>query len=178
MIRDEALRGTGRNWTVASFLLTWQTGRRFLRQRGWRPAPFYLERREPQLPPQPRVNPTQAEASRRSCAERERDLPRPARGLAWRLRHLHLPGMQDHRCGRRRGRGDERSGHLRADCVLPRSWRSARCARGDAWPGVASCPLDHCDAFVGIPIDPKYSDPDVADIIAGVRKVYPAIVNA
>ena len=43
---------------------------------------------------------------------------------------------------------------------------------------MASCPLDHCDAFVGIPIDPKYSDPDVADIIAGVRKVYPAIVNA
>jgi 8-amino-3,8-dideoxy-alpha-D-manno-octulosonate transaminase len=31
--------------------------------------------------------------------------------------------------------------------------------------------------YVGIPMDPKYSDQDVADIIAAVRKVYPAVVK-
>jgi len=32
--------------------------------------------------------------------------------------------------------------------------------------------------YVGIPMDPKYSDQDVADIIAAVRKVYPRVMVA
>ena len=46
--------------------------------------------------------------------------------------------------------------------------------------GAACCPrtLELYDRFVGIPMDPQYSDQDVADIIAAVRKVYPAILQA
>jgi 8-amino-3,8-dideoxy-alpha-D-manno-octulosonate transaminase len=33
------------------------------------------------------------------------------------------------------------------------------------------------ERYVGLPMDPKHSDQDVADIIAGVRKVYPAVVK-
>jgi len=31
--------------------------------------------------------------------------------------------------------------------------------------------------YVGVPMDPKYSDQDVADIVAAIRKVYPVIVQ-
>lgn len=46
--------------------------------------------------------------------------------------------------------------------------------------GAACCPrtLELYDRFVGIPMDPQYSDQDVADIIAAVRKLYPAILQA
>ncbi len=33
------------------------------------------------------------------------------------------------------------------------------------------------ERYVGLPMDPKHSDQDVADIIAAVRKVYPAVVK-
>lgn len=46
--------------------------------------------------------------------------------------------------------------------------------------GAACCPrtIDLWNRYVGVPIDPQYSDQDVNDIIAAVRKVYPAISGA
>ena len=45
--------------------------------------------------------------------------------------------------------------------------------------GPSCCPrtLAIYDRYVGVPMDPKYSDQDVADIIAAVRKVYSAIIS-
>ncbi len=45
--------------------------------------------------------------------------------------------------------------------------------------GAECCPrtLDIWSRYVGVPIDPQYSDQDVADIIAAVRKVYPAVMK-
>ncbi|MCJ7504423.1 MAG: hypothetical protein MUP80_15390, partial [Acidobacteriia bacterium] len=39
-------------------------------------------------------------------------------------------------------------------------------------------PVAIWNRYVGIPMDPKFSDQDVADIMAAVRKVYPAVVKA
>jgi 8-amino-3,8-dideoxy-alpha-D-manno-octulosonate transaminase len=46
--------------------------------------------------------------------------------------------------------------------------------------GPACCPrtLEIYDRYVGLPMDPQYSDQDVADIIAAVRKVYPVVTAA
>jgi 8-amino-3,8-dideoxy-alpha-D-manno-octulosonate transaminase len=45
--------------------------------------------------------------------------------------------------------------------------------------GPSCCPrtLAINDRYVGVPMDPKYSDQDVADIIAAVRKVYSAMIS-
>ena len=45
--------------------------------------------------------------------------------------------------------------------------------------GASSCPrtLDIYDRYVGVPMDPTYSDQDVADIITAVRKVYGAVIS-
>lgn len=45
--------------------------------------------------------------------------------------------------------------------------------------GGACCPrtLDVWNRYAGVPIDPTYSDRDVSDIIAAIRKVYPAVVK-
>jgi len=44
--------------------------------------------------------------------------------------------------------------------------------------GAAACPrtIDIYNRYVGIPMDPKFTDQDVADIIRAVRKVYTALV--
>ena len=39
-------------------------------------------------------------------------------------------------------------------------------------------PRGFWNRYVGIPMDPKYSDQDVADIIAALRKVYPAVLGS
>ena len=46
--------------------------------------------------------------------------------------------------------------------------------------GASCCPrtLAIYDRYVGLPMDPQYSDQDVADIIAAVRKVYPVMAAA
>ena len=43
--------------------------------------------------------------------------------------------------------------------------------------GAASCPrtLDILSRFAGPAINPKYTDQDVSDIIAAIRKVYPQV---
>ena len=45
--------------------------------------------------------------------------------------------------------------------------------------GASCCPrsLEVYDRYVGVQMDPQYSDQDVADIIAAVRKVYGAVVS-
>ncbi len=45
--------------------------------------------------------------------------------------------------------------------------------------GAACCPrtIDIWNRYVGIQMDPKFKDQDVADIIAAVRKVYPAVMK-
>ena len=45
--------------------------------------------------------------------------------------------------------------------------------------GASCCPrsLAIYDRYVGVPMDPQYSDQDVADIIAAVRKVYGAMIS-
>jgi dTDP-4-amino-4,6-dideoxygalactose transaminase len=46
--------------------------------------------------------------------------------------------------------------------------------------GASCCPrtIAIYDRYVGLPMDPQYSDQDVADIIAAVRKVYPVVTAA
>jgi 8-amino-3,8-dideoxy-alpha-D-manno-octulosonate transaminase len=43
--------------------------------------------------------------------------------------------------------------------------------------GCCSRTIDIWNRYVGVPIDPQYSDQDVSDIIAAVRKVYPAVMK-
>jgi len=45
--------------------------------------------------------------------------------------------------------------------------------------GAACCPrtIDMYNRYAGVPLDPKYTDQDVADIIAAVKKVFPAVVT-
>jgi dTDP-4-amino-4,6-dideoxygalactose transaminase len=45
--------------------------------------------------------------------------------------------------------------------------------------GRSCCPrtLAIYDCYVGVPMDPTYSDQDVADVIAAVRKVYGAMIS-
>jgi hypothetical protein len=43
--------------------------------------------------------------------------------------------------------------------------------------GAECCPrtIDMWNRYVGVPMDPKYSDQDVADIVTAILKVYPVI---
>jgi 8-amino-3,8-dideoxy-alpha-D-manno-octulosonate transaminase len=45
--------------------------------------------------------------------------------------------------------------------------------------GANCCPrtIDIWNRYVGVPMDPKYSHQDVTDIIAAIRKVYPAVMH-
>jgi 8-amino-3,8-dideoxy-alpha-D-manno-octulosonate transaminase len=65
--------------------------------------------------------------------------------------------------------------------VLEPGWPSFESAQGkNVSYGAACCPrtIDIWNRYVGVPIDPQYSDQDVDDIIAAIRKVYPAIRGA
>jgi hypothetical protein len=53
-----------------------------------------------------------------------------------------------------------------------RRWAASHC--GEAWWPRNS---EIQNRYVGLPPDPKYSDEDVADIMAAGRKVYPAVVQ-
>lgn len=60
------------------------------------------------------------------------------------------------------------------------SWPSFATPRGEAVRyGAACCPrtLDIHDRYAGVLMDPSYSDQDIADIIAGVSKVYPVVMR-
>jgi hypothetical protein len=45
--------------------------------------------------------------------------------------------------------------------------------------GAGCCPrtIDIWNRYAGVTMDPTYSEQDVADIIAAIRKVYPAVVK-
>jgi 8-amino-3,8-dideoxy-alpha-D-manno-octulosonate transaminase len=61
------------------------------------------------------------------------------------------------------------------------AWPSWTSARGKAIRyGAASCPrtIDILSRFAGVYMDPKYTRRDTDDIVAAIRKVYPAIVRS
>ncbi len=68
--------------------------------------------------------------------------------------------------------------HIERKQTLQPDWPSFSTPQGQAIRyGAASCPrtIDVWNRYVGIPMDPKYSDQDVADILAAARKVYSAM---
>jgi 8-amino-3,8-dideoxy-alpha-D-manno-octulosonate transaminase len=64
--------------------------------------------------------------------------------------------------------------------TLQPGWPSFEVGRGKTIRyGAPACPktIDIWNRYVGIAMDPKFTDQDVADIIATVRKVYPAVMK-
>jgi 8-amino-3,8-dideoxy-alpha-D-manno-octulosonate transaminase len=73
------------------------------------------------------------------------------------------------------------SEHIEKKETLQPGWPSFTVGRGKTIKyGAAACPrtIDIWNRYVGIPMDPKFSDQEVADIIAAVRKVYPGVMKA
>ena len=71
--------------------------------------------------------------------------------------------------------------HIEAKHTLQPDWPSFSTTRGKAIQyGSACCPrtIDIYNRYVGIPMDPKFTDSEVADIVAAVRKVYPTAARA
>jgi 8-amino-3,8-dideoxy-alpha-D-manno-octulosonate transaminase len=71
--------------------------------------------------------------------------------------------------------------HIEKKETLQPGWPSFTVGRGKTIQyGESACPrtIDIHNRYVGIPMDPKFSDQDVADIIAAVCKVYPAVMKA
>lgn len=61
--------------------------------------------------------------------------------------------------------------------ATPPGWPSYSTPRGKSLQyGPQSCPqtIDILQRFAGVPLDPKYTRQDLADIVAAIRKVYPA----
>lgn len=61
--------------------------------------------------------------------------------------------------------------------ATPPGWPSYSTPRGKALQyGPQSCPqtIDILQRFAGVPMDPKYTRQDLSDIVAAIRKVYPA----
>lgn len=73
------------------------------------------------------------------------------------------------------------SPHIEKKETLQSGWPSFTVGRGPSIEyGASACPqtIDVYNRYAGIPMDPKFTDQDVADIIAAVRKVYPAVMKA
>jgi len=71
--------------------------------------------------------------------------------------------------------------HIERKETLQPGWPSFTVGRGPTIQyGASACPrtIDVWNRYVGIPMDPKFTDQDVADIIAAVRKVYVAVMKA
>jgi len=71
--------------------------------------------------------------------------------------------------------------HIEKKETLQPGWPSFTVGRGKTIQyGASACPktIDIWNRYVGVPMDPKYTDQDVADIIAAVRKVYPVVMKA
>ncbi len=71
--------------------------------------------------------------------------------------------------------------HIEQKHTLQPGWPSFETPEGKAIQyGAASCPrtIDTWNRYVGVPMDPKFSDQDVADIIAAIRKVYPVVMKS
>ena len=71
--------------------------------------------------------------------------------------------------------------HIIAKKTIHPSWPSFQTARGKAMRyGPETCPrtIDILGRFGGVLMDPKYTRRDLDDIVAAIRKVYPAVVPA
>ena len=71
--------------------------------------------------------------------------------------------------------------HIEKKETLQPDWPTFTVGRGKTIQyGASACPktIDVWNRYVGIPMDPKFTDQDVADIIAAVRKVYPVVMKA
>ena len=71
--------------------------------------------------------------------------------------------------------------HIASKHTLQPGWPSFSTPEGRAIQyGAATCPqtIAVWDRYVGVPMDPKFSDQDVADIIAAIRKVYPVVMKS
>jgi 8-amino-3,8-dideoxy-alpha-D-manno-octulosonate transaminase len=71
--------------------------------------------------------------------------------------------------------------HIEKKETLQPGWPSFTVGRGKTIKyGASACPrmIDIWNRYVGIPMDPKFTDQEVTDIIAAVRKVYPVVMKA
>jgi dTDP-4-amino-4,6-dideoxygalactose transaminase len=71
--------------------------------------------------------------------------------------------------------------HIEAKHTLQADWPSFSTPRGKAIRyGSGCCPrtIAVYNRYAGIPMDPKFTDQDVTDIIAAVRKVYPMVLRS
>ncbi|MBZ5543982.1 MAG: aminotransferase class V-fold PLP-dependent enzyme [Acidobacteriia bacterium] len=71
--------------------------------------------------------------------------------------------------------------HIEKKETLQPGWPTFTVGRGKRIQyGASACPktIDIWNRYVGIPMDPKFTDQDVADIITAVRKVYPVVMKA
>lgn len=71
--------------------------------------------------------------------------------------------------------------HIEKKTTLHPGWPSFNSERGRAIQyGAASCPrtIDILGRFAGVAMDPKYTQREVDDIIAAIRKVYPTVIKA
>ena len=70
--------------------------------------------------------------------------------------------------------------HIMAKKTVHPAWPVFQTPRGKTIRyGPETCPrtLDVLSRFAGVPIDPKYSPRDLDDIVAAIRKVYPAVMG-
>jgi len=71
--------------------------------------------------------------------------------------------------------------HIEGKQTLQPDWPSFSTSRGKAiqyGPGCCPQTIDIYNRYAGIPMDPKFTDQDVADIIAAVREVYPVVYRS
>ncbi len=71
--------------------------------------------------------------------------------------------------------------HIEKKVTAHPAWPSFTSERGRAIRyGAACCPrtIDILNRFAGVPLDPKYTAAETGDIVAAIRKVYPAVANA
>jgi dTDP-4-amino-4,6-dideoxygalactose transaminase len=71
--------------------------------------------------------------------------------------------------------------HIEKKQTAESGWPSFTTPAGQAIRYGAACcsrTIDIWNRYVGVPMDPTYSDQDVADIISAIRKVYPAVTKA
>ncbi|MDX1980243.1 MAG: DegT/DnrJ/EryC1/StrS family aminotransferase [Bryobacteraceae bacterium] len=69
--------------------------------------------------------------------------------------------------------------HVMAKKTIHPNWPSFQSARGKAIRyGPETCPrtIDILQRFGGVPLDPKFTRKDTDDIVAAIRKVYPAVI--
>ena len=70
--------------------------------------------------------------------------------------------------------------YIEKKLTVHQAWPSFISERGRAIQyGAAACPrtIDILNRFAGVPIDPKFSKRDADDVVAAIRKVYPAIAQ-